>query len=106
MIILLALPPAMGGSPDSARTHFERAVSLSKGTRASPYVTMAQSVSVLTQNRSEFDRLLHQALAVDPEAERSQRLANLVLQQRARFLLGREDELFLEPDTTKPEGKR
>jgi predicted anti-sigma-YlaC factor YlaD len=106
MIILEALPPAMGGSPDSARIHFERAVALSKGGRASPYVTMAQSVSVMTQNRAEFDRLLQQALAVDPDRDPAQRLATLVLQRRARMLLQREDDLFLEADTTKTEGHR
>ena len=100
MIVLDALPPAMGGSADSARAHFERAVALSKGGRASPYVTMAQSVSVMTQNRAEFDHLLHQALAVDPDRDPSQRLATIVLQRRARLLLGRESDLFLEPDTT------
>jgi predicted anti-sigma-YlaC factor YlaD len=106
MIILQALPPAMGGSPDSARRHFERAVALSKGGRVSPYVTMAQSVSVMTQNRAEFDRLLHQALAVDPDRDPTQRLATLVLQRRARMLLQREDDLFLETDTTTTEGHK
>ena len=106
MIILLALPPAMGGSPDNARFHFERAVALSKGARASPYVTMAQSVSVMTQNRAEFDRLLHQALAVDPDRDPSQRLATLVLQRRARMLLEREDDLFLDADTTTTGGHK
>jgi len=106
MIILEALPPAMGGSPDNARFHFERAVALSKGARASPYVTMAQSVSVMTQNRAEFDRLLHEALAVDPDRDPSQRLATLVLQRRARMLLEREDDLFLDADTTTTGGHR
>ena len=104
MIILQALPPAMGGSPDSARAHFERAVALSNGERASPYVPMAQSVSVMTQNRAEFDRLLHQALAVDPNRDPAQRLATIVIQRRARMLLEREDDLFLDADTTKTEG--
>lgn len=104
MILLEALPPAMGGSPDSARVHFERAVALSNGGRASPYVTMAQSVSVMTQNRAEFDHLLKQALAVDPDRDPAQRLETLVLQRRARMLLQREDDLFLDADTTKTEG--
>ncbi len=65
---------------------------------------MAQSVSVMTQNRAEFDHLLKQALAVDPDREPAQRLATLVLQRRARMLLQRENDLFLEPDTTKTEG--
>src|SRR6185436_8661798 len=39
MIILEALPKEMGGSPERARAHFHRAVQLSNGRKASPYVT-------------------------------------------------------------------
>ena len=98
MILLDALPKDMGGSPESARRHFERAVTLSQGRKASPYVTLAQSISVLTQNRREFRDLLEKALAVDPNADPSQRLATLVVQQQARDLLEREDDLFLESE--------
>jgi len=96
MILLDALPKDMGGSPDHAREHFRRAVELSRGHKASPYVTLAQSVSVLEQNRGEFRDLLDKALAVDPNLEPNQRLATLVVQQQARDLLKREDDLFLE----------
>ena len=108
MIVLDALPPAMGGSPERARRHFERAIALSHGVHASPYLTYAQSVSVMTQNRSEFHELLEKALAVDPDRDSTQRLANLITQRRARFLLTREDDFFLDsgspPDSTPPEG--
>jgi len=100
MILLEALPRDMGGSPERAREHFKRAVDLSKGQKASPYVTLAQSVSVLTQNRREFRELLDKALAVDPNLEPSQRLATLIVQQQARDLIQREDDLFLESDDT------
>jgi predicted anti-sigma-YlaC factor YlaD len=104
MILLEALPAAMGGSVERARQHFERALALSKGFRASPYVTMAQSVSVLTQNRREFDELLGHALDVDPNRDPTQRLATVVLQRKARALRERQDELFLDdvaaPDST------
>ena len=106
MIILEALPEAMGGSAERARQHFQRAVDLSKGLKASPYVTLAQSVSVMTQNRSEFRELLEKALAVDPNRNPSQRLATLVLQQQARQLLKRGDALFFEPDDAKPKDSR
>ncbi len=95
-IVLEALPAAMGGSVERARVHFDRAIALSEGRRASPYVTMAQAVSVSTQNRGEFDELLHKALEVDPNQEPSQRLATILLQRKARMLLERTDELFLE----------
>lgn len=99
MIVLEALPPAMGGSAARAREHYRRAVELSRGGKAGPYVTLAQSVSVMTQDRAEFRRLLHKALEVDPDRDPRQRLATIVLQRWARSLLAREDELFLEPDT-------
>jgi hypothetical protein len=96
MIVLEALPPAMGGSPVRAREHFRRAVELSGGRRAGPYVTLAEALSVQTQNRAEFEDLLQRALAVDPNVVPDQRLVNLVLQDRARRLLARADDLFLE----------
>jgi predicted anti-sigma-YlaC factor YlaD len=38
---------------------------------------------------------LNQALAINPDAKPEWRLANLVMQRRARWLLARTDELFL-----------
>lgn len=79
-----------------AREHFARAVELQNGRRASPFVSLAESICVLEQNRAEFESLLQRALAIDPDAQPSTRLANVAIQQRARWLLGRTDELFLE----------
>ncbi len=105
-ILLDALPEVMGGSAVSARRHFARAVELSGDSRASPYLTLAQSVSVMKQDRAEFRRLLERALAFDVNRDPSQRLATIVLQRKARALLERQDEFFLddagipEPPTT------
>lgn len=96
MIILEALPKDLGGSPERARQHFQRALVLSKGNKASPFLTLAQTLSVMTQNRAEFRELLERALAVDPDRDPSNRLATLLMQQHARELLKREDDLFLE----------
>src|SRR5262249_5374296 len=54
MIVLEALPEAMGGSIERARRHFQRAVDLGHDSSPSPYVTLATSVSVLKQDRKEF----------------------------------------------------
>lgn len=89
-------PPAAGGSFERARKHFERAVALSGGKRAAPFVSFAETVSVGTQNRAEFEELLKRALAIDPGAVPELRLANTVSQRRAAWLLARADELFLE----------
>jgi predicted anti-sigma-YlaC factor YlaD len=79
------------------KEHFDRAVQLSTGQLASPFVAYAESVSIQKQNRAEFDSLLKKALAVDPDARPEWRLSNVIMQRRARWLLSREDELFLEP---------
>jgi hypothetical protein len=95
LISLESVPEAMGGSPARARDHFKRAVELSKGRSAGPFVTLAAGLSVAEQNRAEFVSLLEQALSIDPDADPSQRLANLVVQRRARQLLAQVDDLFL-----------
>lgn len=77
-----------------SRKHFARAVELTSGQSASPYVALAEAVCVAKQNRGEFESLLHKALAIDPGARPEWRLANLIMQRRARWLLSREDELF------------
>ena len=109
LILLDALPEAMGGSEARARQHFARAVALSKDTKASPYVTLATTVSVLKQDRREFETLLARALEFDPDRDPSQRLVTIVLQRKARALLDHEDEFFLDEsapsDTTQTQEK-
>jgi len=89
-------PAAAGGSVERARNHFDRAVGLSRGGRAAPLVSFAESISVGSQNRKEFESLLRRALAIDLDAFPDQRLANALAQKRARWLLGRIGDLFLE----------
>jgi predicted anti-sigma-YlaC factor YlaD len=96
MIVLEALPEVMGGSPERARDHFEQAVALSRGSSAGPYVTLAKQVSVPAQDWREFQRLLEQALEIDPDREPSLRLANIIAQEQARTLLADIEELFLD----------
>jgi len=86
---------ASGDFVPRSRKHFERAVELTSGQSASPYVALATTVSVSTQNHEEFESLLKKALAVNPDARPEWRLTNIVMQRRARWLLSREDELFV-----------
>ena len=84
---------------DRAREHFERAIALSKGEKPGPYVTLAETVSVMKQDRKEFEDLLNRALAIDPEKNQSERLVTILMQRKARALLAKEDELFLDSGT-------
>ena len=86
----------IGGSVEKAREHYEKALLFSKGRRAFPYLTYAESVSVAKQDKAQFQEMLEKALAIDVSRPDDQRLANLLAQKRARWQLGRLDELFIE----------
>ena len=94
MITIESLGEALGGSESRAREHFKRAVDLQKGQSAAPYVALATGIAVKTQNRAEFEQLLKDALAIDPDKDSSIRLPNLITQRRARALLAHIDTLF------------
>ena len=87
-------PDGGSSSLEVAKEHFDRAMDLSGGSRASLYVSYAESISIPNQNKEEFFNLLDQALAVDVNEIPNQRLANILAQERANWLKSRVDELF------------
>lgn len=84
------------GPPDRAAIdrHYQRALQLSKGTSAGLYVSYAESVAVPAQDRPLFELMLRNALAVDPEQVPKERLGTALAHRRARWLLGRADDLI------------
>jgi predicted anti-sigma-YlaC factor YlaD len=82
-----------GGTPEKARAHFDRAVALQKGTSPGPYVALATGI-YQGRSRGEFQKLLEQALAIDPEKNPDNRLVSLLAQRRAKSLLANVDSLF------------
>ena len=87
---------ALGGSEERAREHFRRALELTGGRKASPYVALASAVSVSRQDLVEYKGLLERALAVDPSVEPRWRLSNTLSQRKARWLLDHAADFFLE----------
>jgi len=83
---------AAGDPAERARRHFARAVELSGGADAAPMLALAEAVCVPAQRRAEFEQLLERAMGV----EGGDRLANLFLQRRARWLRTRTDRLFID----------
>jgi predicted anti-sigma-YlaC factor YlaD len=86
----------VGGSIEAAKKHYERALTLGEGKSPSIWLSWAESVSVNEQNRGEFGELLDKVISFDIEAYPANRLMNILAQRRARWLMGRTDELFLE----------
>ncbi len=95
----MARQGSTGDPAARSRSHFERAVALSGGKQAGPYVSFAEAVSVQKQDLKEFDALMVKALAVNPDEQPETRLVNLVMQRRARWLVSKRDELFLVPES-------
>ena len=96
MIAIESPGDALGGSEARARQHFARAVELQQGLSPGPYVSLAMGIVKAKQDRGEFERLLKQALAVDPERDPGNRLVILLTQRRARLLLAHIDDLILQ----------
>ena len=85
-----------GGDVAAAKTHFERALALNGGRRAGTYVGFAEGVVRKQQDVKLFRSLIDKALAVDVDAHPNDRLVNVIMQRRARRLLARIDDLFLD----------
>lgn len=84
-----------GGSLETAREHYRKALELSKGERASVYLALAEAVAVPEQDVKLFREMLARAMAIDPDAREELRLVNVIAQRRAEWLKGQIPELFL-----------
>lgn len=96
-VFMISLEMARGGTrgEPAARAHFRRALELSGRRQAGPYVSLAETVAIPAGDRREFVAMLDAALGIDPDAARERRLANTIMQRRARWLLDRADQLFI-----------
>jgi predicted anti-sigma-YlaC factor YlaD len=84
----------LGGSAERGRKQFARAVELQKGLSPGPYIALATTVAVNEHNREEFEKLLNEAIAIDPEKDPSNRAVTLIMQEKARALLSQIDTLI------------
>ncbi len=90
----MARGPGAGGGKSSALAHFERALTLSAGHKASVYVTYATSVALKEGDRKAFADALQKAIDIDVDAWPAYRMSNLLAQERARYLMNHIDDLF------------
>jgi predicted anti-sigma-YlaC factor YlaD len=85
-----------GGGSAKAEHHFVKAMELSGGRSIGPLVSLAETVCVQRQDRVRFTALLNEALDFDVDQVPEKRLANLLSQEHAAWLLSRTDELFFD----------
>ena len=92
-ILATLLPPALGGKPEQARQHFEKAIALSKGRNLMAKVIYAKLYARMIFDRPLHDRLLNEVIAANPD-EPGYTLANTWAQKQARELLTSADDFF------------
>ncbi len=96
MISFAASQENGGGSCQTAESHFKRALEINNGGSAGTYVAAAEAIAVRQQDKQWFQELLRKALAVDVDENPSNRLANILAQDRAEWLLHHIDRFFYE----------
>jgi hypothetical protein len=92
-VLLTQRPASLGGRPEEARRHFERAVALSEGRNLMVKVLYARQYGRLMFDRPLHDRLLREVLQADPRAPELT-LANTLAQEQAQRLLDEADDYF------------
>ena len=81
---------------DSANYYFEKAVSASDSLDASPFMTYAESIHKPFQNRAGYINKLNFVINMDAKKDTQFELSNIIAQKRAKWLLSKTDETFLE----------
>lgn len=87
------LPPAMGGKPELAKQHFEKAIKISQQSNLMAMLLYAQKYARLVFDKELHDRLLRQVIDAKVDAP-DMKLINSIAKSRARELLAESDEYF------------
>jgi len=87
-------PKMLGGQPEKAREHFEKAIRLNQGKFLLSYLLYAKFYAVQTQDRELYKKLLDKILAAKPDILPEQMLSNQVAKIKAREALKNIDEIF------------
>lgn len=90
----MSRPDAVENREQVARDYFNKAVQASSGEDCSVFVRYAESVCINNQNKDEFIENLNYVLNFNVESAKELRLTNTMAKSRAKWLMGRIDELF------------
>jgi len=92
-ILLTLRPPALGGKPEEARAHFEKAIALSDGRDLSAKVEFARGYAKLLYDRDLHDQLLSEVMTADPYAD-GLTLSNVMAKEQAAQMFAEADDYF------------
>lgn len=92
-VLAAQIPPSLGGKPQQARMHFEKAQSLSAGKNLMVHVLFAKHYARLVFDQTLHDQLLNSVLAADTN-EPGLVLTNTLAKQQAAQLLKESNDFF------------
>lgn len=92
-VLLSQRPAALGGEPEEARRHFERALELTNGRNLMAKALFAENYARLVYDRDLHDRLVTEVIEADPVAD-DLTLSNKLAQERAQDLRSSADSFF------------
>ncbi len=92
-VLETVVPPALGGKPGIAKSHFERVIEITNGRNLMAKVLYAERYARPLFNRELHDRLLYEVVEQNPN-EPGLTLINTIAQQKAKNLLESADEFF------------
>ena len=93
-VLKTLLPAALGGKPEEAKVHFERAIEISEGRFLQAKVMYASRYAKLTFNRELHDKLLREVLETPADVISELTLVNTMAKKQAEKLLAEADEYF------------
>ncbi len=88
-------PPEFGGNLERAYFTSEEAFRVSGGKTPGPYVTYATTFCVPQQDIEGYEYNLEKALEINPDDNPSTRLATIITQKRAQWLLDHKDDYII-----------
>jgi tetratricopeptide (TPR) repeat protein len=87
-------PVSLGGDPEKAKLHFQRAIELTDGKYLMPKFLLAKYYAVSVQDRELFEQALKEVTVAPRDIFPEQGLANELAKRNAHLWLERADELF------------
>ena len=81
---------------DSVTFYYSKAINASDSLDAGPFVSYAESIDKKFQQKDAFEQKLQFVIDMDVEKDKDFRLSNIISQERAKWLLLKKSEYFLE----------
>jgi predicted anti-sigma-YlaC factor YlaD len=94
-----SVPQSRGGDKSKVDGFFKKALEKTRGLSAGPYVSYAEAVCIPAQDYETFKKYLEAALALDVDADRGNRLVNIINQRKARYLLDQASYYFIDAES-------